>query len=323
MPSEPTAEISNEKSLRDEYQRLSGKPKGQKVLHLERFLAYHTDPKKRWIDWETFPSIVFCAPRRSGKNVLLNELLFTNRHLLDEFTIFVFTGTPHTYQFGWIDQKYVMSLDNLNERLEALMEQQLDYMSRGEKRRVLLILDDPITESRKNLRYMSNYVRVLTQGRHFHISTIAIEQDITFLDRKERQQIEFAFYFANRSKNTVEIITEEEAGDIDPKVFKSTFHFYTKDHKYVVFNHAQKSLAAEEAMRYGKADFRHTEDYTWVVGKNSNPNRRPPPTYVDHMPSDKFEDMRAKNEEIEAKLKKRVAEYEEKQRSKLAKREQS
>lgn len=292
-------------SMKDMYYKLHNKtPKHQQVLDLQPFHTYHSDPKKRWVDWEKFPRLLFCAKTNSGKNVLLNELLYTNRMLLELFTIYVFTGTRFTNQFSYTDPEYVRDINHMDRELEEIFKYQEGLIRQRVKRRVLIIVDDPLQGKNRDMRFMSNYLRLMTQGRQFFCSCICMQQDITFLLPAERKQVDFIVYFQVRDKRTLTIIKDEEMPFCDPRMVYHTVEHYTKDHGYLIYNHNDSTLVGEDVTRYGRASLDASQDYTWVVGANFNKNRQPPPEYVDFDEA-RMRKVREKREAVEREAKKR------------------
>jgi len=292
-------------SMKDMYYKLHGKtPKHQQVLDLQPFLTYHSDPKKRWVDWEKFPRLLFCAKTNSGKNVLLNELLYTNRMLLELFTIYVFTGTRFTNQFSYTDPEYIRDINHMDRELEEIFTYQESLIRQRVKRRVLIIVDDPLQGKNRDMRFMSNYLRLMTQGRQFFCSCICMQQDITFLLPAERKQVDFIVYFQVRDKRTLTIIKDEEMPFCDPRMVYHTVEHYTKDHGYLIYNHNDSTLVGEDVVRYGRAALEPSQDYTWVVGANFNRNRLPPPDYVDFDEA-RMRKVRERREAVEREAKKR------------------
>lgn len=128
------------------------------------------------------------APRRSGKTVLVTDLVkhFQKKRNYREAYLFSGTALVSEEQYAFIpdNNKY----DHLDlDKMEAILSDQQKVKSKAvatgknyeevrDKNRVLIICDDVINE--KNARNASVFGKLFTQGRHHWLDVICISQTL-------------------------------------------------------------------------------------------------------------------------------------------------
>ncbi len=201
-------EIEKQKKIKyDEKTLLSKKPKKQ----LEVF-----DMKEGINKLTHHPFILTIGQRHSGKNILLNELIY---HLDRKFkyeNIFLFSATGKmNYKETWSFMKEENIFDTLD-KLKQIIKIRKETMSKSP---CLLIFDDiagmtseGANGKRKNVKYNDELDFLSTTARHFSFTCIVSIQNRVLCSRTLRTNSSLTFLFPAKSRDDCMTIKNEYLG---------------------------------------------------------------------------------------------------------------
>lgn len=167
----------------------------------------------------------FIAPRGSGKSTLMRYVLYEIRKRFDLAVAFVGSPDAAAHMQHYIHKAFVFSnMDSaeLNDRLEAVVDEAEALAHKGTPRRVCIILED-LGDDRRFMRANPSLKRICARGRHSGITLIFSAQHahqippevrcnldtLAFLYTKgeERESIRKAF-FSSLNKREFDFLVE-------------------------------------------------------------------------------------------------------------------
>lgn len=162
------------------------------------------------------PFILTIGQRHSGKNIMMNELIY---HLDKKFkydNIFLFSATGKmNYKDTWGFMKESHIFDNLD-NLKKIINTRKETMSKSP---VLLIFDDiagmtsmGANGKRKNVKYNEELDFLSTTARHFSFSVIVSIQNRVLCSRTLRTNSSLTFLFPAKSRDDCVCIKNEYLG---------------------------------------------------------------------------------------------------------------
>jgi hypothetical protein len=130
---------------------------------------YDTSPQQlQSIQFEKDAFYLLMSSRKSGKSVMIKELVYIllQRRLVEH--IYVFSATAHepTAGYDWCDAKCKFDENLIDEGITALMKVQ--ELAKNNRRKMLIILDDIDLDR----TYKSSIDKLASRGRHMGITTI-------------------------------------------------------------------------------------------------------------------------------------------------------
>lgn len=158
-------------------------------------------------------TILVCAPRRTGKTVLITDLVdnFQKHRKYDKAYLFSETATAQTgvYQFIPDDHKYVTLDEAVLEKIfkeQEVMKKKLEMGQINEPVRVLIIADDIINtkEARGNV-----FNKLFTNGRHYYIDVFALSQTMKGFHVKARTNSDLIIVWRSLRQDDRETIFED------------------------------------------------------------------------------------------------------------------
>ncbi len=162
------------------------------------------------------PMCLLIGQRHSGKNILMNELIFELDRKFKYEHIFLFSATGkmnYKETWGFMREETIYdTLDNLKEIIRVRKES----MSKSP---VLLIFDDiagmtsmGANGKRKNVKYNEELDFLSTTARHFSFSVIVSIQNRVLCSRTLRTNCSLSFLFPAKSNDDCKTIRNEYLG---------------------------------------------------------------------------------------------------------------
>jgi len=162
------------------------------------------------------PFILTIGQRHSGKNILLNELIY---HLDRKFKyehVFLFSATGRmNYKSTWSFMKEENIFDTLD-NLKKIISTRKETMSKSP---VLLIFDDiagmtslGANGKRKNVKYNEELDFLSTTARHFNFTCVVSIQNRVLCSRTLRTNSSLTFLFPAKSRDDMVCIKNEYLG---------------------------------------------------------------------------------------------------------------
>ncbi len=162
------------------------------------------------------PMCLLIGQRHSGKNILMNELIFELDNKFKYEHIFLFSATGRmNYKDTWNFMREETIYDSLD-KLKEIIRIRKESMSKSP---VLLIFDDiagmtsmGANGKRKNVKYNEELDFLSTTARHFSFSVIVSIQNRVLCSRTLRTNCSLSFLFPAKSNDDCKTIRNEYLG---------------------------------------------------------------------------------------------------------------
>ncbi len=162
------------------------------------------------------PMVLLIGQRHSGKNILMNELIFELDRKFKYDHIFLFSATGKmNYKETWSFMRENYIYDTLD-KLKEIIKIRKETMSKSP---VLLIFDDiagmtsmGANGKRKNVKYNEELDFLSTTARHFSFSVIVSIQNRVLCSRTLRTNCSLSFLFPAKSNDDCKTIRNEYLG---------------------------------------------------------------------------------------------------------------
>jgi len=162
------------------------------------------------------PMCLLIGQRHSGKNILMNELIFELDRKFKYDHIFLFSATGKmNYKETWSFMREETIYDTLDP-LKQIIKLRKESMSKSP---VLLIFDDiagmtsmGANGKRKNVKYNEELDFLSTTARHFSFSVIVSIQNRVLCSRTLRTNCSLSFLFPAKSNDDCKTIRNEYLG---------------------------------------------------------------------------------------------------------------
>lgn len=194
--------------------------------------------------------VAFIAPRGSGKSTLIRYVLYELRRRWDLAVAFVGSPEAASSMRAYIHPSFIFygcDTSELNDRLEAVVDESEAMAAKGTPRRICIILED-LGDDRKFMRANPALKRICARGRHSGITLVFSAQQAhqlppdvranidaltcLFTKGEERESIRKAF-FGSLSKSEFDFVvgtlcrdfqaivldTTHQSGDVSNSVF--------------------------------------------------------------------------------------------------------
>lgn len=121
------------------------------------------------INFPSHPFVLIASARRSGKSVLMRDLVFNmlRKSHIDFLMLFSQTAV-YEKEYGFLSQEQIRTCDHLEEDLEKIMKYQENNKKSKKEVNGLILLDDVILTNRTK-----KLVDLSSLGRHLNITVIA------------------------------------------------------------------------------------------------------------------------------------------------------
>jgi len=162
------------------------------------------------------PSILLIGQRHSGKNILLNELIYELDSKFKYEYIFLFSATGlMNYKEAWSFMREDCIFDTLDNLKQIIKERK----ESGSKKPVLLLFDDiagmtcvGTNGKRKSVKYNEELDFLSCTARHFHFTVVVSIQNRVLCSRTLRTNCSLSFLFPAKSHDDTATIKNEYLG---------------------------------------------------------------------------------------------------------------
>ncbi len=124
--------------------------------------------------------IIMYGLRRSGKTTMLRYMLFEMQDRLDEYEIYLFSGTaevsPEDYEYIPKKAKFP-NVKEMEMDLQRLISKQKKRKKEKDETKILMIFDDVVSES--VVRHSDSLNFLAVGGRHINICVVILSQVVT------------------------------------------------------------------------------------------------------------------------------------------------
>jgi hypothetical protein len=124
--------------------------------------------------------IIMYGLRRSGKTTMLRYMLFEMQNRLEEYEIYLFSGTaevsPEDYEYIPKKAKFP-NVKEMEMDLQRLISKQKKRKKEKDETKILMIFDDVVSES--VVRHSDSLNFLAVGGRHINISVVILSQVVT------------------------------------------------------------------------------------------------------------------------------------------------
>jgi len=188
--------------------------------------------------------VSFCSyivgKRNRGKSHLLLKMLLNKKLLKDKFDEVILINPTYRY-----DHKYhVIKFTEVFEEFSIeLLENLLVKFQENEEGKILLILDDCISENDFKSNQSDHPLnRLAVNGRHWGVSLIILSQKYNAISSYVRAQLDYVILF--ETSNHYELKTlYEEYGTGSFKEFEELLKYvYTKPHDFLVIDNIKNEM---------------------------------------------------------------------------------
>ena len=183
--------------------------------------------------------VSFCSyivgRRNRGKSHLLLKMLLNKKLLKDKFDEVILINPTYRY-----DEKYhVIKFTEVFEEfsIELLENLLIKFQENEEKSKILLILDDCISENEFKSNQSDHPLnRLAVNGRHWGVSLIVLSQKYNAISSYIRAQLDYVILFETSNHYELKSIYEEYGSGSIKEFEELLKRVYTKKHDFLVID---------------------------------------------------------------------------------------
>ena len=216
------------------------------------------------------PVVMICAKRRSGKSILIRDMLY---HLRDRFdVVIVFSGTEMSNQFysPYVPKAFIYHTWD-EDAVRRIISRQQTMLQSGQAKNVCLVLDDLAFDKKSmNSKLMK---QLLYNGRHLKITMIASFQYQLNLDPSTRSNVDI---FITMKDNMFRKKLFDNFFSFLPNIgfFNALMDTCTDNYKCLILHNATNSNDIKDTIFYYKAKmtfppFKLCHRLYWECDKNA------------------------------------------------------
>lgn len=181
-------------------------------------------------------TVSLVAKRGSGKSVLLKYLVDQSKDKFAKIFVVCPTETVNSFYSSIVEENCIF--DQWNEQwADDLIRKMTDANSgkaKGEKKNVLVILDDVMSDT--NFHQSPALKKLYMRGRHINIGVIATCQYLHNLPPVCRNNADWCIV-GQMNRQSVQLLAEEYlSGDLEKPEFVKLYNRATKDYGFLVIN---------------------------------------------------------------------------------------
>lgn len=231
-------------------------------------------------------TLVFLGKRRSGKSVGVKNMMYMLKDQVKNTIVISQTEKVNDFYQQMVPEIFVHGIYNpfvlqklfdrqtaLKAKAEAEMEERGEKLKEGDKvdfEYVMVILDDVI--SNPLIRNDPMLIKAFTEGRHFHLVVMLVSQYPRALNTRVRGNTDFCFIFRTLSRQQIDSLYEDYAGNLEKPVFAAMIDKYTDGFGCVVVDMKTNSQDPTEifykyTFPFPMPEFKLGEDKYWEASK--------------------------------------------------------
>ncbi len=211
-------------------------------------------------------TIAIIAPRRSGKSVLVKDILYNKRTNFAYGLVVSSTENVNRFYGEFIPDIFIHTEYDPVRIAGFIQKQTVRVMKEGKHdgNKAFLILDD-VLHDQKVWKNDSSLKNIFFNGRHINLCFIILIQDTMGLTPAFRNNLDATIIFYNEKLNEHKKIFEHYSSQLDTfQSFQKVYSTVCKDHRALIFMregiYNYKAKIIEYPFRVGSPSFWHYHD---------------------------------------------------------------
>jgi hypothetical protein len=199
------------------------------------------------------------AKRGSGKSVLLKYLVDLQKREFAKIYVICPTESVNSFYSSMVEKNCIFDEWNEEwaEQLIKTMTKENAGTSKADKKNVLLILDDVMSDT--NFHQSPALKKLYMRGRHINIGVITTQQYLHNLPPVCRNNSDWVIS-GQMNRQSVQLLAEEYlSGDLEKPEFIKMYNLATKDYGFLVINNT--SIKDNDDLNQIYGDLRTPKEY--------------------------------------------------------------